>query len=113
MPHFKNSSGQLYWLDPGDDPKQWLTEDCVLITDDEANSISAKYKPNKLTESEITISEIVKLESQHLLPRVTREFMLAHYENTALQENISPNKYPAYRKIKELDDNIKDLRKRI
>ena len=41
MPHFKNSSNELFWLDDGDDPTVWLPH-CTPITDAEANTIRAQ-----------------------------------------------------------------------
>lgn len=38
MPHFKNTNNDLFWLDEGDDPEQWLP-DCTPITDEEADAI--------------------------------------------------------------------------
>lgn len=38
MPHFKNSNNELFWLDEGDDPAQWLPN-CTMITDEEADAI--------------------------------------------------------------------------
>ena len=38
MPHFKNSNNELFWLDEGTDPANWLP-DCVQISDEEAEAI--------------------------------------------------------------------------
>jgi hypothetical protein len=43
MPHFKNTNNDLFWLDEGDDPSVWLPN-CTLITDEEADLISAAKK---------------------------------------------------------------------
>ena len=41
MPHFKNSSNDLFWLDEGDDPSVWLPN-CTPISDAEADTIRAE-----------------------------------------------------------------------
>jgi hypothetical protein len=41
MPHFKNTSNDLFWLDEGDDPAVWLPG-CTPISDAEADSIRAE-----------------------------------------------------------------------
>jgi len=46
MAHYKNAQNNIYWLDAGDDPQQWLPADCVEITDTEADNIRrAKITP--------------------------------------------------------------------
>jgi len=39
MPHFKDSSNKLYWLDDGVGPSIWLPQ-CVKITEQEAAALS-------------------------------------------------------------------------
>lgn len=39
MPHFKNQTNQLFWLDAQDDPAKWLPAGCVPITDEEAEAL--------------------------------------------------------------------------
>lgn len=55
-------------------------------------------------------SEIDRLESSALLPRVTREFMLAAFEAQAAVAGVDPMTNFAYSKVKELDTKIADLR---
>lgn len=40
MPHFKNTNNELFWLDAGDDPANWIPG-CVQISDAEAETIKA------------------------------------------------------------------------
>lgn len=61
--------------------------------------------------------QIDELEKQTQLPRVTREFMLASMENMAAAQGLTPDQlYQAnigYRKVKDLDNQIKALRAQI
>lgn len=59
MPHFKDAENKLYWLDEGDDPSVWLPQ-CILITEDEANSIRAAEQiayENSLTYAQKRVAE--------------------------------------------------------
>lgn len=59
-------------------------------------------------------AEIAELERQHLMPRAQREFMLGMMVQLATQQGVSePQLYaanPGYRKVKDLDEQIKTLR---
>lgn len=44
MPHFKNSKNQVFWLDPQDNPVNWLLSDCVEISEETANAIRAEIQ---------------------------------------------------------------------
>ena len=72
MPFFKNTQNKLYFLDEGDDPGVWLPGDCIAISDEEANELQI---PSPLTQNEIVISKIVKLESS-VTERRIREAIL-------------------------------------
>lgn len=39
MPHFKDASGTLYFLDATDDPARWLPADCVPISEADADAL--------------------------------------------------------------------------
>lgn len=62
-------------------------------------------------------AQIAALESQHLLPRATREFMLLTMEHMAAQQGITPQALyvanPGYRKVKDLDNQINALREQL
>lgn len=53
------------------------------------------------------------LEQANLLPRVTREFMLIQFAAVAAQQGVDPMTNVAYRKVKELDDRITELRSQL
>lgn len=59
-------------------------------------------------------AEIKRLETESMIPRVTREFMLADVEEKALAKGLTLEQLIAanagYRKLKALDDQIKALR---
>jgi hypothetical protein len=59
------------------------------------------------------LQEIAALESQTLLPRVTREFMLLSFAQAAAQAGVDPGANAAYAKVKELDDKIAALRSQL
>jgi hypothetical protein len=54
--------------------------------------------------------QIAQLESQQLLPRITREFMLLQFQAVSVQQGVDPMANIAYRKLKEFDDTIAALR---
>lgn len=56
------------------------------------------------------LAEIASLESQNLLPRVTREFMLLQFEAIAAERGIDPSANLGYVRLKALDERIANLR---
>lgn len=58
-------------------------------------------------------AEIDRLERETLLPRVAREFMLVQFAAVAAQQGVDPMTNFGYRKVKELDDKINDLRSKL
>lgn len=59
------------------------------------------------------LAQITQLETQTLLPRVTREFMLTAFAAQAAAAGADPMTNFGYRKVKELDDQIAALRAQI
>lgn len=55
-----------------------------------------------------TLSKISSLESTHMLPRITREFMISYVESKYNSEQLEVN--VGYQKLKALDLEIKTLR---
>ncbi len=55
-------------------------------------------------------AQINALESQQLLPRITREFMLSTAEAQAAAAGVDPMVNYGYRKLKEFDTLIANLR---
>lgn len=55
-------------------------------------------------------AQIDSMEAQSLLPRVTREFMLLQFATVAAGQGIDPMTNFGYKKVKELDDKITELR---
>lgn len=91
--------------------------------------ISVNVQTGEITEREMTpdevaaippppprnvTSEIDAIERQHMMPRAQREFMLGMMVQLATQQGVSePQLYaanPGYRKVKDLDEQIKTLR---
>lgn len=54
--------------------------------------------------------KISALESQNMLPRVVREYLLADFADKAVKAGRDPMLLPAYAKLKALDDQIAALR---
>jgi len=111
MPHFKNSQNKLYWLDPTDDPAQWLSQDCVPISDEEAETIRVSQLPPPPSQQDIIKGQIDNLERQQLLPRATRDFMLLYMENAFTPEQLAGN--PGYQAVKAFDNEIVALRSQL
>jgi hypothetical protein len=61
-------------------------------------------------ESAKKLAEIDALEKSQMIPRVTREFMLAAFEAQALAAGVDPMINFAYSKVKDLDTKISELR---
>ena len=55
-------------------------------------------------------AQIAALEAQTLLPRVTREFMLQLFATQAAAAGTDPMENVLYRKVKEVNDTIAELR---
>lgn len=113
MPHYKDQDNQLHFIDNPEDAEKYLPAGCVEITDTEAEQIrqAAIVLP---TQNEIIQSQIDALEKQTMLPRVTREFMLAQTVITAQMAGVDePTLYTSnvgYRKVKDMDAQIAALR---
>lgn len=58
----------------------------------------------------VALHQIQLLESQTMLPRVTREFIIGAVKTEAEKTGLDPMALPAYVKLKTLDDQIKALR---
>lgn len=71
-------------------------------------------EPEKPVKPRNIAAEIAALEQTTLMPRATREFMLTYMEIEAAKANLSIEQLKAvnsgYKKVKELDDQIKALR---
>lgn len=59
---------------------------------------------------QVAHGKISALESQNMLPRVVREYLLADFADKAVKAGLDPMLLPAYAKLKVLDDQIKVLR---
>lgn len=107
MPHYKNTQEQLFWLDEGDDPLVWLSEDCVEITEEETTIIRLKQQTAP-SAAELIQSQITQLEQQQLMPRATREFMLLFMEQSFTPDQLAANF--GYQAVKTFDLQIAGLR---
>ncbi|MDO8932063.1 MAG: hypothetical protein Q7U97_06700 [Rhodocyclaceae bacterium] len=62
-------------------------------------------------DNERTLMQIAALETQTMLPRVTREFMLTFMEMNATPAQLAEN--VGYTKVKALDDQVRGLRAKL
>lgn len=99
MKYYKDSSDGFY--SAGDDvsPLESWTE----IT--EAEWLAHNPQPDP---KDAIRAQIKQLESEQLLPRATREFMLLFMETQFTPEVLAQN--PGYQAVKAFDNQIKDLR---
>jgi hypothetical protein len=79
--------------------------DTVPLTAEELAEIAAAPQPNP---KDAIRAQIVSLEREQLMPRATREFMLAFMELNAPAEVLAVN--PGYQAVKAFDNQIKALR---
>jgi len=112
--YFKDTNNALHSLsdeDIANGGEALLPQGCVPISDADAQQIiSIDSAPKPLTPQQ----QIDALERESMIPRITREFMLAQAVMTAASQNITPDQlYQAnigYRKLKDLDNQIAALR---
>ena len=102
--HFKDAQNNLYWLDDAD-VSQWAKPDWTPITDVEAEAL----RPTVQIDPKDSIrAQIKQLESEQLMPRATREFMLLFMETQFTPEVLAQN--PGYMAVKAFDNQIASLR---
>ena len=97
------------------------TADGASIPADPANTDYAQYlqwlsagntpEPADPAPIEPVADQITRLEREQLLPRATREFMLAYLETTYTAEQREAN--IGYKKLKAFDESIKGLRSKL
>jgi hypothetical protein len=92
-----------------DDRYYWVSEE---VKDGVRTITNTPKDPEqiKAMESAKKLAEIDSLEKSQMLPRVTREFMLAAFEAQASVAGVDPLTNFAYSKVKDLDTKINDLR---
>ncbi len=116
MKHYKDAQNQLFAYEADGSQDDFILPGLTPITDEEADALRAS------TPGPTPLQQIETLEREHLLPRATREFMLAFMEATAIQQGAGQGLTPeqsitalragnsGYRKVKELDEQIDALR---
>lgn len=83
-----------------------LPDGSVQITDEEAEEMLPK--PPVVDPKDVIRAQIKELESEQLMPRATREFMLMFMEANASADILAVN--PGYQAVKAFDNQIKALR---
>jgi len=79
---------------------QWLSEGNAPLP---ADPVPVYVEP--------VAEQIIRLEREQMLPRISREFMLAYLEAIYTPEQLAEN--IAYTKLKAFDDSIKALRSQL
>jgi hypothetical protein len=107
MQNYKATDNSLHAIEP--EFAHLLPSGCVPITEAEAEALRPKPDPKLSIQAQIDA-----LEREVILPRVTREFMLAQMEAVAASQGVTPEQLRAinygYRRVKEFDEQIEALR---
>ena len=106
MPNYKSPDNKVHYLDSAE-YEHLLPAGSIQITDEEAEALLPKPvapKPQDIIDS---------MERTTLLPRVTREFMLAAFAAQAAAAGVDPMSNIGYARLKALDEQISTLRKEI
>lgn len=104
MQHYKAPDNSLHFIEP--EFAHLLPAGCVAITEEEAEAL--RPKPLESDSKDVIRAQIKQLEAEQLMPRATREFMLAFMELNAPAEVLAVN--PGYQAVKAFDNQIKALR---
>lgn len=104
MHHYKAPDNSLHCIEP--EFEHLLPANCVAITVEEAEAL--RPKPLESDSKDAIRAQIKQLEAEQLMPRATREFMLAFMELNAPAEVLAVN--PGYQAVKAFDNQIKALR---
>lgn len=104
MQPYKAPDNSLHVIDP--EFAHLLPEGCIAITEEEAEAL--RPKPPEPDPKDAIRAQIKQLESEQLMPRATREFMLLFMETQFTPEVLEMN--PGYIAVKAFDNQIKALR---
>lgn len=109
--NYKAPDNSLHFLDDSS-YADLLPQGSVPITDEEAESIRIANLPQVDPKAAIR-AQIEALEAQQLLPRITREFMLAAAQAQAQAAGVDPMQNVGYAKLKQFDQLIASLREKL
>lgn len=107
MPNYKDINNNVHFLE-SEKFESFLPVECVPITDEEAASLAPKPIPLPAAD------QIDQIERTTLMNRAVREFLLLSSEAQAAAQGVTPVQLyglnPAYRKVKDVDNQIAALR---
>lgn len=106
----------LEWVDPPPPPADYRAETHGIDELDDAPYVSYPRKSQEQIDAANNAKVQAQIEADEratLLPRVTREFMLAAFEAQALSAGVDPMLNVGYKRMKEMDTKIADLRRAI
>lgn len=106
MKHYISPTGELFAYELDGSQDDLIPNDYTLATDAQVQAIQ-----NPPVDPRIAIqAQIDMLESQQLLPRISREFMLLDFAQKAAAAGVDPTLNVAFVKLKAFDDQITALR---
>lgn len=104
MQYYKAPDNSLHCIEP--EFANLLPAGCVEITQDEADALQQKLQA--VSPQDAIREQIRQLESDQLMPRATREFMLLSMESQFTPAQLLQN--PGYQAVKAFDNQIVALR---
>ena len=107
MKHFKKPDNSVWAFESDGSQDSFITSDMQPVDDAE---LAELRKPAPVDPKIEAAAKISALESQTLLPRVVREYIMGAFKAEALKLGLDPMLLPAYVKVKALDDQIAALR---
>lgn len=102
--HYKSPDNKLHFIDP--EHAYLLPAGSVQITDAEAQAMQPDVDPK-----DVIRAEIKRMETEQLMPRATREFMLLFMEGSFTPAQLSAN--TGYANMKAFDNQITALRNQL
>lgn len=83
----------------------------VPLSQEEVADAQAREAEEMASTPDRVRAKIMQMERDAMLPRASREFMLAYMEATFTAQQLAGN--PGYQKMKAFDDQIKALREHL
>lgn len=116
MTYFKDKTNGVHFLDDASFA-HLLPDGCVAISDDEAAQLQAPRTPSAEEVKAAIQKQIDDLERGYMMPRATREALLAYAVTLAeAKGGTEAQLYAAniaYRKVKDFDQQIAALRAKL
>ena len=112
MPHFKDQSNRLYFIDK-EDFSYLLPNGCTEITQEEADAL----RVSSVDQRSVIQSQIDTIEFTSKMNRAIREVFILTAEATAAGKGVTPAQLytanAAYKAVKDVDNQIVILRNQL